>query len=125
MGLDQLLDGVAAALLLTGAALALAAAVGTLRFQDVLMRMHAATKPQVLGILLCLAGAAIRLREFPEVWLLLLAAAFQLTTAPVAAHMVARMANRSSRYRRENLFVDEAPPDQAARLDREQQLPES
>ena len=33
-----------------------------LRFPDVLDRMHAATKPQVLGVLLLLVGLALRLR---------------------------------------------------------------
>ncbi|MGJ7442714.1 monovalent cation/H(+) antiporter subunit G [Aquipuribacter sp. MA13-6] len=110
MTADTFLDGLAAALLLVGASLALAAAIGTLRFPDVLMRMHAATKPQVLGIVLCLAGAAVRLREHPEAWLLLLAAGFQLVTAPVSAHMVSRVANRSRHFDRGSLHVDDLPP---------------
>lgn len=109
--LDVLLDGVAAVLLLVGASLALAAAVGVIRFPDVLMRMHAATKPQVLGIVLCLAGAALRLRGEPEAWILLLAAGFQLVTAPVAAHMVSRVANRSRHFDRSTLHVDDMGPD--------------
>lgn len=104
------LDALAAALLLAGSALALAASVGILRFTDVLSRMHAATKPQVLGIVLCLMGAAIRLREHPEVWLLLLAAGFQLITAPVSAHMIARVAARSPLPGRSRLFVDDMRP---------------
>ena len=42
-----------------GAALALTAAIGVVRFPDTLSRMHAASKPQVLGLLLVLAGAAM------------------------------------------------------------------
>lgn len=112
MSATTLLDGLSAVLLLLGASLALAAAVGVLRFPDVLSRMHSATKPQVLGILLCLSGAALRLRDSPDVWLLVLAAVFQLLTAPVSAHMVARVANRSRHYRRTGLFVDDLPPEQ-------------
>ena len=112
MTVDTVLDGIAAALLLLGASLALAAAIGIIRFPDVLTRMHAATKPQVLGIVLCLSGAALRLREYPDVWLLLLAAGFQLVTAPVAAHMVSKVANRSRHYRRDSLHVDDLPPGQ-------------
>lgn len=107
MTLDGVLDVVAAALLLAGASLALAASIGVLRFVDVLSRMHAATKPQVLGILLCLAGAALRLRDSVDVWMLVLTGAFQLITAPVAAHLIARLAYRTRHVRRDRLHVDE------------------
>ena len=56
------LDIVTGVLVLGGSTLALTAAIGVVRFPDTLTRMHAATKPQVLGLLLVLAGAAIRLR---------------------------------------------------------------
>ena len=56
------LDMVTAVLVLGGSTLALTAAIGVVRFPDTLTRMHAATKPQTLGLLLVLAGAAIRLR---------------------------------------------------------------
>jgi multicomponent Na+:H+ antiporter subunit G len=105
--LDQALDVLSAVLLLSGAALALAAAIGVLRFVDVLSRMHAATKPQVLGILLCLGGAALRLRDSVDVWMLVLTGAFQLLTAPVSAHLIARLAYRTRHVRRDRLFVDD------------------
>ena len=107
MTLDAALDALAAALLLGGAALALAAAIGVLRFADTLSRMHAATKPQVLGILLCLAGAGVRLRDNVDVWMLVLTGAFQLLTAPVAAHLVGRVAYRTRHVRRDRLHVDD------------------
>jgi len=47
-----LADVVAFACLLAGAALCLTAGLGLVRFPDVLSRMHAGTKPQVLGVLL-------------------------------------------------------------------------
>jgi multicomponent Na+:H+ antiporter subunit G len=104
---DAALDALAAVLLLSGAALALAAAVGVLRFVDTLSRMHAATKPQVLGILLCLGGAGVRLRDNVDVWMLVLTGAFQLLTAPVAAHLVGRVAYRTRHVRRDRLHVDD------------------
>ncbi len=107
MTLDGALDALAAVLLLSGAALALAAAIGVLRFVDTLSRMHAATKPQVLGILLCLAGAGVRLRDNVDVWMLVLTGAFQLLTAPVAAHLVGRVAYRTRHVRRDRLHVDD------------------
>ena len=59
--------------MLSGSVLALTAAIGVVRFPDTLSRMHAATKPQVLGLLLVLAGAAIRLRGHADVGMLILA----------------------------------------------------
>ena len=58
--------------MLGGSALALTAAIGVVRFPDTLSRMHAATKPQVLGLLLVLVGAAIRLRGNVDVGMLIL-----------------------------------------------------
>jgi multicomponent Na+:H+ antiporter subunit G len=107
LNLDLALDVMAAALLLFGSALALAASIGVLRFVDVLSRMHAATKPQSLGILLCLAAAALRLRDTPAVWMLLLTGIFQLVTAPVAAHLIGRLAYRLGHVRRDRIHVDD------------------
>lgn len=88
-------DVVSGALLLLGTALALVAAVGLVRFPDVLTRMHAATKPQTLGLLLVLAGLALRVRDPGALTIIALVALFQLLTAPVSAHMVARAAFRT------------------------------
>lgn len=101
------LDVLAAICLLGGAALSLAAGIGVLRFPDVLSRMHAASKPQVLGLLLILIGVGLRLRTGFDITTLVLVAVFQLTTAPVAAHMVGRAAYRTRRVRRDLLLVDE------------------
>jgi multicomponent Na+:H+ antiporter subunit G len=100
-------DVVAIALLLSGAFLCLTAGLGLVRFPDVLTRMHAGTKPQVLGVLLVMVGGAIRLQGWSATWMLLLVAAFQLLTAPVSAHMVSRVAYRRRHVRRDLLLVDE------------------
>ena len=105
-------DVAAAICLLGGAFLAFAAGVGVLRFPDLLSRMHAGTKPQVLGVLLVMVGAAIRLQGWSNVWMLLLVAAFQLLTAPVSAHMISRVAYRRRHVRRDLLLVDEFDADQ-------------
>jgi multicomponent Na+:H+ antiporter subunit G len=70
--------------------------------------MHAGTKPQVLGVLLVMVGAAIRLDGWANAWMLLLVAAFQLLTAPVSAHLISRVAYRRRHVRRDLLVVDEA-----------------
>jgi multicomponent Na+:H+ antiporter subunit G len=102
-----LADVVAMACLLSGAFLCLTAGLGLLRFPDVLSRMHAGTKPQVLGVLLVMVGTAIRLSGWSATWMLLLVAAFQLITAPVSAHMISRVAYRRRHVRRDLLLIDE------------------
>lgn len=104
-------DVVGAVILLLGAVLCLAAAVGLVRFPDVLTRMHAATKPQTLGLLLVVTGVAISLREPRALGLLLLVAVLQLLTAPVAAHLVGRTAHRTGQIREDITRPDELAED--------------
>ena len=104
-------DVAAGACLLGGSFLAFAAGVGVLRFPDLLARMHAATKPQTLGLVLVLAGLALRIRSAPAVWALVLVAIFQMATAPVAAHLVGRAGYRTGKVPSETLVVDELTAD--------------
>ena len=101
------LDIVTSVLILGGSAMALTAAIGVVRFPDTLSRMHAATKPQVLGLLLVLAGAAIRLRGNPDVGMLILTGMFTLITAPVIANRVGQLAYREQNVRDDLLTRDE------------------
>ncbi|MEV6811858.1 monovalent cation/H(+) antiporter subunit G [Micromonospora sp. NPDC051296] len=100
-------DWLGAVSLVAGALLNLAAAIGVLRFPDALSRMHAATKPQVLGVLLLLLGVALRLRSPADLGMILLVGVFQLATAPVAVQMIGRAVYRSGRLDRELLEADE------------------
>ena len=100
-------DWLGGACLLAGALLSLAAGIGVLRFPDVLDRMHAATKPQVLGVLLLLLGLALRLRTPTDLGMIALVGVFQLATAPVAAQMIGRAAYRSGRVNHALLDTDE------------------
>jgi multicomponent Na+:H+ antiporter subunit G len=72
--------------------------------------MHSATKPQVLGLLLVLAGAAIRLRGDYDVGMLILTGLFTLTTAPVIAHRVGQLAYREQDLR-DSLTINEMAPE--------------
>jgi multicomponent Na+:H+ antiporter subunit G len=107
MSWGTLADIVSGALLILGAAFALVAAVGVVRFPDVLTRMHAATKPQTFGLLLILAGLALRIDNVGDLTLVAVVALFQLLTAPVSAHMVGRAAFRAGQVDRDALVVDE------------------
>ncbi|MBO0855617.1 MAG: monovalent cation/H(+) antiporter subunit G [Nocardia sp.] len=102
-----LLTALSALMMLLGAVLNLTAAIALVRFPNTLTRMHAATKPQVTGLILILLGAALRVRGHPNVWMLLLAALFVLITAPAIAHLVGRTAYREQRHRDGMLLVNE------------------
>ena len=103
---------IASIAMLSGAALALVAAAGLQRFADVFARMHSATKPATLGLLLILSGAALVLPIPGAVAKLLLVVLLQFTTAPVAAHLVARAALRTGRELSPDTILD----DESARL---------
>jgi len=90
----KIADDIGDVVILGGALWSLIAGVGLLRLPDVLTRMHAATKPQVLGLLMLLLGVALRLRTADDITTLILVGLFQTWTVPVAAHMIARAARR-------------------------------
>ncbi len=104
---DAVIDAVSAVFMVVGALLSLAAAVGLLRFPDLMSRMHAATKPQVLGLFLLLFALGLQMRTW-WVWpVLLVAWIFQLLTVPVSAHMVGRAGYRTKHLHPELLSTDE------------------
>ena len=106
-GPDGWIDAVSAVFMVVGALLSLGAAIGLLRFPDLLSRMHAATKPQVLGLFLLLAAIGLQMRTW-WVWpVLVVAWIFQLLTVPVSAHMVGRAGYRTKHLHRELLTADE------------------
>jgi multicomponent Na+:H+ antiporter subunit G len=94
MSAAHVFDDAGDVLILGGALWSLIAGIGLLRLPDVLTRMHAATKPQVLGLLMVVSGVALRLRNANDITTLILVGLFQTWTVPVAAHMVARAARR-------------------------------
>jgi len=105
--IDRVLDVVSSALLLGGVALAVVAGIGLLRFPDVFSRMHAATKPATLGLLMVCLGAVLVVEDGSHRSKLVLVAVFQFLTAPVAAHMIGRAAYRSGTGALDDLVVDE------------------
>jgi multicomponent Na+:H+ antiporter subunit G len=106
-GLDFWIDLSSAVFMVVGAVMSLGAAIGLLRFPDLLSRMHAATKPQVLGLFLLLASIGLQMRTW-WVWpALVVAWIFQLLTVPVSAHMVGRAGYRTKHLHRELLTADE------------------
>lgn len=108
----QVLDWIAIVCILAGALLSFIAGIGLIRFPDLLSRMHAASKPQVLGLLLMLVGIGMRIIPQEEtgvfsVGTLLLVGLFQVVTVPVAGHIVARVGYRTGRIRHDLVSTDE------------------
>lgn len=104
-----MIEAVASVLIVAGAFLALLAAIGLQGFQDVFARMHSATKPATLGLMLILVGAALMVPIPGAVAKLLLVILLQFITAPVAAHLVGRAAFRTGQeLSPDTMVVEEA-----------------
>jgi multicomponent Na+:H+ antiporter subunit G len=100
-------DVLTAVLVLAGAAMCLAAGIGLVRFPDVLSRLHAATKPQIFGLMAVTSDVAINNFSVGTVTLVVAIIVFQALTAPMAAHLVGRAAYATEHLRPDLLIVDE------------------
>ncbi|QPK78924.1 monovalent cation/H(+) antiporter subunit G [Corynebacterium lizhenjunii] len=102
----MLADAASLIFILTGALLIFAAAVGVARFRDTMSRVHAISKPQTIGLVLCLIGACIRVVFHPDfdvnhrsdLGIVVLLGLFALMTAPVTAQRISRIARREGLY---------------------------
>lgn len=108
---ESVADVTAIVLVMIGALLCLTASIGLLRFHDVPTRLHAATKPQVLGLILICIAIALALRQWTVVAFLVPVVLIQLASAPMSAHMVGRAAYRNGTIDEETLLVDELRDD--------------
>jgi multicomponent Na+:H+ antiporter subunit G len=130
MSVPELLDVGSVFFLFVAALLSLAAGVGIVRFQDPLSRMHAATKPQILGLVSALIAIGLQAENGATIAMLVPILGFQMLTAPVSAHMVGRAGYRGRHVRRDLLLRDELADAieeahaEAARLDAEPDLPD-
>ncbi|WP_024801833.1 monovalent cation/H(+) antiporter subunit G [Nocardia sp. BMG51109] len=109
--LDTALHWLSYVLILLGSGFALTAAIAFVRFPDILTRMHAATKPQVVGLVLVLIGSTVELRGHPNIWMLPLVGLFTLLTVPAVAHLIGRTAHREQRHRDGLLVINERGDD--------------
>ena len=91
------LDIVASVFLVLGSLMSLLAGIAVLRFPDTMSRIHAATKPQVLGIILLMVGLGLRLGSPGVIGMLVLIVILQFVTAPVSAHLTVRVAYRNAK----------------------------
>lgn len=103
------------ALALAGALLTLLAAIGVVRFPDVLARMHALTKASTVGFVLVAVGAALNLPTANDSTSALLAAGLQILTLPVAANLLSRSTYRAEGIPNRVDSVDELERDRRRR----------
>lgn len=107
MNLDLIADILTSVFLLLGAFLSVAAGVGLLRFSDAIARMHATTKPQIMGLIFILMGIALQERRLSTIVVLITLLVFQMMTAPISAHMIGRAGYRTGVIAPGSLLVDE------------------
>jgi multicomponent Na+:H+ antiporter subunit G len=93
------IDIVASVALILGAMMSLLAGIAVVRFPDTMSRIHAATKPQVLGIMLLMLGVGLRIGSPGVIGMLVLIVILQFVTAPVSAHLTVRVAFRNATRR--------------------------
>ncbi|QFG70007.1 monovalent cation/H(+) antiporter subunit G [Ornithinimicrobium pratense] len=113
MNFYDVLDVLGLICLLLGAMLCVAAAIGLLRFPDLLTRMHAGTKPQILGVILVMLGVGLRTRSGLDVGMLVLITLFQMLTIPAAAHMVGRAGFRTGQIAPTDIHLGRREHDQS------------
>ena len=88
-------DILTAVFLLAGSFFALVSAIGILRLPDLYTRMHASSKAGTLGAGLIMVALAIHFSEIHLTIDVILIIAFIISTAPIAAHAIARAAYRT------------------------------
>lgn len=103
----MILDVISALCIIGAAVLSLAAGIGALRFPDLLSRMHAASKPQLFGLVLVMFAVGLQTLHWGPISTMILIVLFQLFTVPVAAHMIGRAGYRTKHLRRSMLYRDE------------------
>ena len=95
------------ALLLSGAAFTLLAAIGVFRLPDLYTRMHAASKAGAVGGGLVLLAVAVVSLDTSVALRAIIGAAFLLLTTPVSAHLLARVSHKVGAISTANMAVDE------------------
>lgn len=103
----MILDIITMVLIILGAILSLCAAIGLLRFPDLMSRMHASAKPQILGLMLILCAAALQNPHWGTLSTLVVIILFQMGTTPVSVHMIGRAGYRTKHLRASRLYVDD------------------
>lgn len=107
----MILDYVGAISLLAGSTFLLIASVGLVRLPDLYSRMHAAAKPQWLGVFLVAVGLMLSMRTPQWTAVAILMVILQTISAPIGAHLMARSAYRTEQADFDCLVIDELAED--------------
>ncbi|MDW4287122.1 Na+/H+ antiporter subunit G [Staphylococcus saprophyticus] len=97
---SEIVNLIAAIMIFLGSIIALISSIGLIKFQDVFLRSHAATKSSTLSVLLTLVGVIIFFIS-SQCYLsvrLILALVFINLTSPVGGHLISRAAYRTGAY---------------------------
>lgn len=105
----MIVEWIAAVLIIAGAFLMMIAALGIVRFRDVYLRLHAATKAPSLASLLLIAGIVLQFFSLPVLIKGLLIVLFIFITAPISSHMISRVGHLMHVRQDERTHRDELP----------------
>lgn len=114
MNLETILDVVGVLFIVVGTVFTFIAALGAVRYNDLLSRQHVATKPQVFSLICTLVGVMLVVRENSMTWTLLVVIAFQLITSPISAHIISRAGYFTGRVDTSTFDIDELTQDARA-----------
>lgn len=106
-----MVEWIIALLIAGGGFFILIAALGVVFLPDLYMRMHAITKASSLALVLFLLAVIIRYPQPGPIILSLILLFFTVATAPIAAHVIARVACMMKVPMAEGCVVDEATED--------------
>ena len=112
-----IIELIASVLISAGIVLTAVSIIGLNRFRGVLQRIHAASKPQVMGLILVFSGVALVSGSWSLAAFLLLVLLAQMLTVPVASVMVGRAAFRRGFVRGGDYAIDELTPRLTQALD--------
>lgn len=107
MNTDFVFDILTIICMLLGATMSLGAAIGLVRFPDLLTRLHAGTKPQIFGLMMMLTAVGLHFRSWSLVPVLLLIMLLQMLTIPISGHMMGRSGYRNKHFRKDDLRHDD------------------
>lgn len=88
----SLIEYVSIGFMFFGLFFVMTSALGVMRFPDIYTRLHAVSKGTTFGFCFIILGTALLLGDESDFAKSLLAVVFQFLTAPISAHMIARVA---------------------------------
>lgn len=104
-------EWIVAGLLIAGSLFILVAALGIIRLRDVYMRMHAITKASSLGIALYLIAVIFAKPDLRTAFFSFMIILFIIFTAPIASHLLARVAHAKGIKLSHGAVMDELAED--------------